>query len=75
MESIGELDEDLLDKVEDLMFVFDNLADVDDRSIQSLLHEVSSDVLVLALKRADDVIKIKSLEICLSVHQSSCRMT
>lgn len=75
MESIGELDEGLLDKVEDLMFVFDNLADVDDRSIQSLLHEVSSDVLVLALKRADDVIKIKSLEICLSVHQSSCRMT
>lgn len=75
MESIRELDEDLLDKVEDLMFVFDNLADVDDRSIQSLLHEVSSDVLVLALKRADDVIKIKSLEICLSVHQSSCRMT
>ena len=59
LESIRELDEDLSAKIEDLMFVFDNLADVDDRGIQSLLREVSSDVLVLALKGADDAIKDK----------------
>ena len=39
--------------------IFDNLADVDDRGIQALLREVSSDVLVLALKGADDNIKEK----------------
>src|SRR3989338_7011507 len=48
-----------LNQIEDLIFVFDNLADVDDRGIQALLREVSSDVLVLALKGADEAIKEK----------------
>ena len=39
--------------------VFGNLVDVDDRGIQALLREVSSDILVLALKGADDGIKDK----------------
>jgi flagellar motor switch protein FliG len=41
------------------MFVFDNLADVDDRGIQTLLREVSSESLILALKGADEAIKEK----------------
>lgn len=59
IESIRGMDEDLSDKIEDLMFVFENLADVDDRGIQTLLREVSSDVLVVALKGADEGIKDK----------------
>ncbi len=59
MDSIREVDADLSSQIEDLMFVFDNLADVDDRGIQSLLREVSSDVLVMALKGSDDGIKEK----------------
>lgn len=59
LDAIRDLDQDLSGKIEDLMFVFDNLADVDDRGIQALLREVSSDVLVLALKGADDAIKEK----------------
>jgi len=59
MDAIRDVDEDLSSQIEDLMFVFDNLADVDDRGIQVLLREVSSDVLVLALKGADDAIKEK----------------
>lgn len=59
LDAIRELDQDLSGKIEDLMFVFDNLADVDDRGIQALLREVSSDVLVLALKGADEAIKEK----------------
>ena len=59
MDSIREVDEDLSSQIEDLMFVFDNLADVDDKGIQALLREVSSDVLVLALKGADEGIKEK----------------
>lgn len=59
IESIREIDEDLSTKIEDLMFVFDNLADVDDRGIQALLREVSSEVLIVALKGADEAIKEK----------------
>jgi flagellar motor switch protein FliG len=59
MDSIREIDEDLSVQIEDLMFVFNNLSDVDDRGIQALLREVSSDVLVLALKGSDEAIKEK----------------
>ncbi|PKM31770.1 MAG: flagellar motor switch protein FliG [Gammaproteobacteria bacterium HGW-Gammaproteobacteria-11] len=59
IEAIREIDEDLSTKIEDLMFVFDNLADVDDRGIQALLREISSEVLIIALKGADEAIKEK----------------
>ncbi|GAB2190746.1 flagellar motor switch protein FliG [Sessilibacter sp. MAH2] len=59
LESITEVDEDLGTQIQDLMFVFDNLVDVDDKGIQSLLREVSSDILIIALKGADDVLKEK----------------
>lgn len=59
MDSIKELDPDLGSTIEDLMFVFDNLREVDDRGIQALLREVSSEVLVVALKGADDEVKEK----------------
>ncbi len=59
MESIKETDEDTAHQIQDLMFVFDNLRDVDDRGIQALLREVSSDMLILALKGADDYLKEK----------------
>ncbi len=59
IERIRETDEDLSQKVEDLMFVFDNLLEVDDRSIQTLLREITSDSLVLALKGADEKVREK----------------
>ena len=59
MDSIRDIDETLSGQIEDLMFVFNNLADVDDRGIQALLREVSSDVLVLALKGSDDNVQEK----------------
>jgi flagellar motor switch protein FliG len=59
MESIKELDEDMGNQIQDLMFVFDNLKEVDDRGIQTLLREVSSEVLVVALKGADEELKEK----------------
>lgn len=62
IEAIRDMDEDLSSKIEDLMFVFDNLAEVDDRGIQALLREISSDVLILALKGADEAIKDKILK-------------
>ncbi|MGY2376562.1 flagellar motor switch protein FliG [Pseudomonas sp. SDO524_S393] len=59
MDSIREIDDTLSVQIEDLMFVFNNLSDVDDRGIQALLREVSSDVLVLALKGSDENVKEK----------------
>ncbi len=60
MDSIKDMDPDLASTIEDLMFVFDNLKDIDDRGgIQALLREVSSEVLVVALKGADEAVKEK----------------
>ena len=59
MEAIIEADEELGTRIQDLMFVFDNLREVDDRGIQALLREVSSEVLIMALKGADDYLKEK----------------
>ena len=53
MESIVELDEMLGAEIQELMFVFDNLKDLDDRAVQRLLRDISSDLLILALKGAD----------------------
>lgn len=53
MESIRDVDEDLATNIQDLMFVFDNLIDVDDRGIQTILREVEAETLILALKGAD----------------------
>jgi len=59
MDSIKEIDADLGSEIEDLMFVFDNLKDVDDKGIQTLLREVSSDILIIALKGADTELQEK----------------
>ena len=58
-EQITEADADLATKIQDLMFTFENIGDIDDRGIQSLLREVSTESLVLALKGTDDSIKDK----------------
>ncbi|MCW9024465.1 MAG: flagellar motor switch protein FliG [Gammaproteobacteria bacterium] len=62
MEDIKGVDEELGQSIQDLMFVFDNLIDVDDRGIQALLREISSENLILALKGADEGVKEKILK-------------
>lgn len=59
MEMVKDADAELGQQIQDLMFVFDNLAEVDDQGIQALLREVSSDNLILALKGADEDVKEK----------------
>jgi flagellar motor switch protein FliG len=59
MEQITRADEALSSKIQDLVFVFDNLIDIDDRGMQELLRNVQSDRLLLALKGADDELKAK----------------
>jgi flagellar motor switch protein FliG len=59
LEGIKENDEGLASEISDLMFVFENLIDVDDRGIQVILREISTDSLVLALKGADTALQEK----------------
>ena len=62
MDSIREHDEEMAQQIQDLMFVFENLLEVDDRAIQAILREVQQDVLMKALKGADDNLKEKILK-------------
>lgn len=59
MDAIREQDEEMSQQIQDLMFVFDNLAEVDDRAIQAILREVQQDSLLKAIKGADDELKDK----------------
>lgn len=59
MDAIKEVDEELAQQIEEMMFVFENLIDLDDRGIQALLREISTDVLIIALKACDEEIKEK----------------
>jgi len=59
MDGIRDSDEGLASQISDLMFVFDNLIDVDDRGIQVILREIATDVLVMALKGADTSLQEK----------------
>ncbi len=59
MERIKDMDGELGQQIQDLMFVFDNLVEVDDRGIQALLREIASETLILALKGADEAMKEK----------------
>jgi flagellar motor switch protein FliG len=59
MESISKSDEALGARIQDLIFVFDNLMDVDDRGMQELLRQVPSDKLLIAMKGAEETLKAK----------------
>lgn len=54
LSSIGEEDPALATEIKNLMFVFDDLVMVDDRSIQKILREIDTKLLSVALKGAND---------------------
>ncbi|WP_022947946.1 flagellar motor switch protein FliG [Methylohalobius crimeensis] len=57
MEQLEEKAPDLAQQIQDKMFVFEDLAQFDDRSTQTLLREVSTDTLLLALRGTDEALK------------------
>lgn len=59
MEGIRNVDAELSSRIQDLMFVFESLIEVNDRVIQVLLREISSETLIIALRGADNGIKEK----------------
>jgi flagellar motor switch protein FliG len=59
--AVREFDHELAQKIIDEMFLFENLVDVDDRSIQRLLQEVESESLLISLKNAAPPLREKFL--------------
>ncbi|MDN6651744.1 MAG: flagellar motor switch protein FliG, partial [Enterobacterales bacterium] len=59
IEAMRIYDGELAQKIIDEMFLFENLVDVDDRSIQRILQEVESESLLIALKGADEALREK----------------
>ena len=62
MDAIREQDEEISQQIQDLMFVFDNLIDVDDKGIQAILREVQQDALLKSIKGADEELKNKIMK-------------
>mgnify|MGYP002777049215 FL=1 len=60
--AIGKVDQTLSDQIQELMFVFDDLASVDDKSMQAILREVPGDRLPLALRGGSPEVKEKVLK-------------
>ncbi|MBP8626567.1 MAG: flagellar motor switch protein FliG [Syntrophorhabdaceae bacterium] len=57
--AIEEADPELAQRIRQLMFTFEDLIKLDNKSIQTLLKEITSEELAIALKGASDAIKEK----------------
>ena len=62
LEALKGSDEALGEEVSDLMLVFEHLRNVDDRSMQRLIREVSTDDMMIALKGSDPELMDKFLD-------------
>jgi flagellar motor switch protein FliG len=62
LDFIREADADLVQKITDNMFTFDDLDKIDDKGIQALMKEVQSESLVVALKGAKPELRDKILK-------------
>ena len=59
MKDIARDNKDLMQSIQENMFVFDNLILSDDRSLQTLLRSIDQELLILALKGADEPLREK----------------
>ncbi len=59
LDAIAERDEEVAQQIRERMFTFEDLLDVDDRGIQTLLRNIENKTLVLALRGANDSMKDK----------------
>jgi flagellar motor switch protein FliG len=56
---VAKNDRNLMQAIQEAMFIFDNLVMSDDKSLQTLLRSTDTEDLVLALKGADDALRDK----------------
>jgi flagellar motor switch protein FliG len=62
MSGLSAIDADLMQKIQDNMFTFENLVGVDNRGIQAIMRTADPDLLMVALKGAPDFVKDKFLD-------------
>jgi len=62
MSGLEAVDADLMMKIQDNMFTFENLVAVDNRGIQVLMRNVEPDLLMKALKAASDEVQARFLD-------------
>ena len=62
LDGVRESDEELAQAIQDQMFTFDDIVKLDDRAVQTVLREVASDGLVVALRGASAEIREKVLK-------------
>ena len=70
MKDIKKENKDLMQSIQDNMFVFDSLVISDERSLQTLLRAIDAELLVLALKGADEVLREKLFS-CMSTRAAA----
>jgi flagellar motor switch protein FliG len=61
IKALGRRDKIVAQNIEEEMFVFDNLIDLDDKTLGTIMRSVDSELLVVALKGANDVLKARIL--------------
>jgi flagellar motor switch protein FliG len=61
MGGLRDLDPDLMQKIQDNMFTFENLVSVDNKGISKIMSNVEPDLLMKALKGASEAVKEKFL--------------
>jgi flagellar motor switch protein FliG len=59
MKGVESLDADLAQAIQDNMLTFADLGSVDNRAIQTLLRNIEPDLLMVALKGADEIVREK----------------
>ena len=64
MKHIGKDDKILMQSIQESMFVFETLILSDDKSLQTLLRNVETELIVLALKGADEALETSCFHAC-----------
>ncbi len=61
MPKLAKIDRDVAKAIEEAMFVFDNLLDLDDKNLSTLIRSIDGDVLVRALKGLEETVRNRFL--------------
>ena len=61
MPKLAKIDKDVAKAIEEAMFVFDNLLELDDKNLSILIRNIDGDTLVRALKGVDEAVRERFL--------------
>jgi flagellar motor switch protein FliG len=61
MPKLFKIDRDVAKQIEEALFVFDNLLEMDDKNLATLIRNVDGEVLVKSLKGVDEAIRARFL--------------